>query len=58
MLTKIENKATLAKVGLVFTTLAWGATFVITDEALKDAPPFTFNAYRAVNKVTVPLDNI
>ena len=40
------NKNTLAKIGLVFTTLAWGATFVITKEALNDAPPFTFNAYR------------
>ena len=37
---------TLAKLGLIFTTLAWGATFVITDKALNDAPPFTFNAYR------------
>ena len=46
MLSSIKNKTTLAKIGLVFTTLAWGATFVITDEALKDAPPFTFNAYR------------
>ena len=40
------NKTILAKLGLIFTTLAWGATFVITDEALNDAPPFTFNAYR------------
>ena len=40
------NKTQLAKIGLIFTTLAWGATFVITDEALKDAPPFTFNAFR------------
>ena len=40
------NKTILAKIGLIFTTLVWGATFVITDEALKDAPPFTFNAYR------------
>ena len=40
------NKVKLAKLGLIFTTLAWGATFVITDKALNDAPPFTFNAYR------------
>ena len=31
---------------MILTTLAWGATFVITDRALNDAPPFTFNAYR------------
>ena len=50
MLGNIKNnpnlKVYLAKIGLIFTTLAWGATFVITDEALEDAPPFTFNAYR------------
>ncbi len=40
------KKTNLAKLGLIFTTLAWGATFVITKEALNDAPPFTFNAYR------------
>ena len=40
------NKTILAKIGLILTTLIWGATFVITDEALKEAPPFTFNAYR------------
>ena len=31
---------------MILTTLVWGATFVITDKALNDAPPFTFNAYR------------
>ncbi len=40
------NKIFLAKIGLVITTLLWGATFVITDEALKDANPFSFNSYR------------
>ena len=32
--------------GLVLTTLIWGATFVIVKEALHDAPPFAFGAYR------------
>ena len=39
-------KVYLAKIGLILTTLAWGATFVITDEALKEMAPFTLNGYR------------
>ena len=40
------NKYNYARLGLVFTTLAWGATFVMVSEALKVAPPFAFGAYR------------
>ena len=35
-----------AQIGLVFTTLAWGATFVLVKNALNDAPPFIFAFYR------------
>ena len=42
----IKNKYNLARLGLVFTTLAWGATFVMVSEALKSSPPFAFGAYR------------
>ena len=35
-----------AQIGLVFTTLAWGATFVLVKEGLKDASPFIFAFYR------------
>ncbi len=35
-----------AQIGLVFTTLAWGATFVLVKEGLKDANPFIFAFYR------------
>ena len=40
------NKYNYARLGLVFTTLAWGGTFVMVSEALKVAPPFAFSAYR------------
>ena len=40
------NTIQLAQLGLVFTTLAWGATFVLVKEGLKNAEPFTFGAYR------------
>ena len=30
----------------MFTTLAWGATFVMVKEGLHDAPPFAFGSYR------------
>ena len=42
----IKNKYNLARIGLVFTTLAWGGTFVMVSEALKTSPPFAFGAYR------------
>ena len=42
----ISNKTRLAQLGLVFTTLAWGATFVLVKEGLNHAQPFTFGAYR------------
>ena len=42
----ISNKTRLAQFGLVFTTLAWGATFVLVKEGLNHAQPFTFGAYR------------
>ena len=42
----ISNRTRLAQIGLVFTTLAWGATFVLVKEGLEHAQPFTFGAYR------------
>ena len=42
----ISNRTRLAQIGLAFTTLAWGATFVIVKEGLNHAQPFTFGAYR------------
>ena len=42
----ISNRTRLAQIGLVFTTLAWGATFVMVKEGLNHAQPFTFGAYR------------
>ena len=41
-----SNSRKLAQLGLVFTTLAWGATFVMVKEGLNDAQPFTFGGYR------------
>jgi len=41
-----SNKMRIAQLGLVFTTLAWGATFVLVKEGLNHAQPFTFGAYR------------
>ena len=35
-----------AQIGLILTTLAWGATFVLVKEGLKDASPFIFAFYR------------
>ena len=42
----IQDPYRLAQIGLVFTTLAWGATFVMVKEGLNDAPPFAFSSYR------------
>ncbi|MBC8312004.1 MAG: DMT family transporter [Candidatus Marinimicrobia bacterium] len=42
----ISKRTRLAQFGLVFTTLAWGATFVMVKEGLNHAQPFTFGAYR------------
>lgn len=42
----ITNRTRLAQIGLVFTTLAWGATFVLVKEGLNHAQPFTFGGYR------------
>ena len=42
----ISNRTRLAQIGLVFTTLAWGATFVLVKEGLNHAQPFSFGAYR------------
>ena len=42
----ISNRTRLAQLGLVFTTLSWGATFVLVKEGLNHAQPFTFGAYR------------
>ena len=35
-----------AQLGLVLTTLAWGATFILVKESLVYAHPFTFIFYR------------
>ena len=40
------NKKITAQISLLFVTIIWGLTFVMVQEALNDAPPFTFNAYR------------
>ena len=45
-LSLISNRTRLAQIGLVFTTLAWGATFVMVKEGLNHAQPFTFGGYR------------
>ena len=42
----ISNRTRRAQIGLVFTTLAWGATFVMVKEGLNHAQPFIFGAYR------------
>ena len=42
----MKNSKILPQIGLVFTTLAWGATFVLVKEALNDANPFIFAFYR------------
>ena len=38
----------LAQLGLVFTTLAWGATFVLVKDSLEYAEPFTFIFFRFI----------
>ena len=38
----------LAQLGLVFTTLAWGATFVLVKDSLAFAKPFTFIFFRFI----------
>tara|TARA_B100000674_G_scaffold274965_1_gene227099 strand:- start:893 stop:1819 length:927 start_codon:yes stop_codon:yes gene_type:complete len=38
----------LAQVGLVLTTLAWGATFVLVKDSLEYAKPFTFIFFRFI----------
>ena len=38
----------LAQIGLVFTTLAWGATFVLVKDSLEFAKPFTFIFFRFI----------
>ena len=42
----MKNSKILPQIGLVFTTLAWGATFVLVKEALNDANPFIFAFFR------------
>ena len=42
----LKNNQKFAQFGLVLTTLAWGATFVLVKEGLNDAPPFAFAGYR------------
>ncbi len=41
-----DKKKLIPQLGLIFTTLAWGATFVLVKEALTDAEPFIFAFYR------------
>ncbi|MAM04373.1 MAG: EamA family transporter, partial [Flavobacteriales bacterium] len=38
----------VAQVGLVLTTLAWGATFVLVKDSLEYAKPFTFIFFRFI----------
>ena len=38
----------LAQIGLVLTTLAWGATFVLVKDSLEYAKPFTFIFFRFI----------
>ncbi len=40
------NKRMLSQLGLVVTTFLWGVTFVMVKDALNDAPPFAFSAWR------------
>ena len=42
----MNNSKILPQIGLVLTTLAWGATFVLVKESLNDANPFIFAFYR------------
>ena len=42
----MKNKRLIAQIGLIFVTIIWGVTFVLVKEALKDAPPFSFAAFR------------
>ena len=40
------QKKTQAQLGLIITAFIWGATFLMVKNALNDAPPFAFGAYR------------
>ena len=42
----MTNKRFLAILAMVFTTMVWGVTFEMVQEALNDAPPFIFGAFR------------
>ncbi len=45
---KMNQTRFLAQLGLVFTTLAWGATFVLVKDSLEYAEPFTFIFFRFI----------
>ena len=42
----MKSDRLIAQIGLIFVTIIWGVTFVLVKEALKDAPPFSFAAFR------------
>ncbi len=42
----MKNNRLIAQIGLIFVTIIWGMTFVLVKEALTDAPPFSFAAFR------------
>ncbi len=44
----MNQSRVLAQIGLVFTTLAWGATFVLVKDSLEYAKPFTFIFFRFI----------
>ena len=45
---KMTKNRLLAQIGLVLTTLAWGATFVLVKDSLEYAKPFTFIFFRFI----------
>ena len=44
----MTKRRILAQIGLVLTTLAWGATFVLVKDSLEYAKPFTFIFFRFI----------
>lgn len=42
----MENNKKLAQIGLLLVTIIWGITFILVQEALNDAPPFSFATLR------------
>ena len=36
----------IAQIGLLLVTIIWGVTFILVQDALNDAPPFSFATLR------------